>query len=613
MSERLFDVEPADERVRFLALLEPFSGLDPAELERVAASVEERLVPAGDVVMVESGLPGTHLYLVHEGTMELLHKQALVAILTRGETFGHLTLLTGLAPEFTARARTDCSVYCIPKDGAVALLSRPEGVKWLAGSQRERLLQAARSMSALPDARTRPVTEVVRSAPVFCDPDTTIRDAAQLMIDEGRSAILVSSRDGLGIVTDVDLRDKVVVGGISRDAPVSAIMTAPVHTIGAEVLAPEASIAMMVSGVNHLPVLDETGKVVGILSASNLMTLEARSPFALRHSIQSARTEKDLDDAAADMPELFLDLLDARLDAPSLTRVLTVLADTMTARLLELAIERHGEPPVPYAWLAFGSAARSELTLASDQDNGLAYADSDDPTVDEYFRHVAEDVNAGLERGGFSADPHGVLARNRMWRMSLSQWKEAFSYCLEGKDLDRLARASVAFDYRQVAGELYVDRALTDIMREAAAHHRFMRGLHQLGFRIPSPLGFRGRLVGYLDIKKSGLVPLQNLARYWAFSKGITAQTTLERLVAVAEAEGRDPMSESDRSLREAFASMSYLQLRHHANAIRNGRPLDNVVDTTTLRPLDHANLQEALRLVAAEQKRFPFLPLPRL
>jgi CBS domain-containing protein len=360
-------------------------------------------------------------------------------------------------------------------------------------------------------------------------------------------------------------------------------------------------------------VLDRTGKVVGILSASNLMTLEARSPFALRHSIQSARTETELDDAATDMPKLFLDLLDAHLDAPSLTRVLTVLADTITARLLELSVARHGKPPVSYAWLAFGSAARSELTLASDQDNGLAYADTDDPAVDEYFRRVAEDVNAGLERSGFSADPHGVLARNRMWRMPLTKWMEVFAYCLEGRDLDRLARASVAFDYRQVAGELFVDRALTDIMREAAEHHRFMRGLHQLGFKIPSPLGFRGRLVGFLDIKRSGLVPLQNLARYWAFSDGITAQNTLERLVAVAEAEGRDPMSESERSLREAFASMSYLQLRHHANSIRNGRPLDNVIDTATLRPLDHANLQEALRLVAAEQKRFPFLPLPRL
>ena len=112
------------------------------------------------------------------------------------------------------------------------------------------------------------------------------------------------------------------------------------------------------------------------------------------------------------MPKLFVDLVDAHLDAPALTRVLTLLQDAMTSRLLELAVRRRGEPPVPYAWLAFGSAARSELTLASDQDNGLAYADTDDPAVDEYFRVLALDVNSGLRRCGFSLDPHGTVASN---------------------------------------------------------------------------------------------------------------------------------------------------------------------------------------------------------
>ena len=603
------DAEQLEERARFLSRLEPFKGLERDELERVAASIEVRHVAGGETVMIESGVPGTQLYVVRDGTLALLHKEVMVATVTSGEVFGHPTLLTGLSPEFTCRARHDSTLYCIPRAMAIEILSRPEGVKWVAGNLRERLIQAARTMQAFPDVRTQPVTSVVRSAPLFCDPDTSIHDAAEMMIAERRSAMLVKTRDGLGIVTDVDLRNKVVVGGVSRDAPVSTIMTTPVHTVGAEVLAQEASIAMMTAGVNHMPVLDADGTVVGILSASSLMTLDTRSPFALRRSLQQARNEDELVQATDDVPKLFVDLLDANLNAAALTRVLTVLSDAMTARLLELAFERHGEPPVAYAWLAFGSCARSELTLASDQDNGFAYDDTDDPGVAQFFRTVAKDVNQGLQRCGFALDPHGVLAMTEQWCLSLTQWKEVFSYCLEGRDLDRLARATVAFDYRQVTGELYVDKALTDIMREAPAHPRFMRGLHQLGFRIPSPLGFRGRLAGYIDIKRSGLVPLQNLARYWAFSRGITAGTTLERLVAVAEADGRDPMSAADRSLRETYASMTHLQLRHHANAIRSGRPLDNVIDTATLRPLDHANLQEALRLVAAEQKRFPYLP----
>ena len=171
-------------------------------------------------------------------------------------------------------------------------------------------------------------------------------------------------------MTDVDLREKVVAGGVSRDAPVSAIMSAPVHTIGADTLAAEASIAMLTYGVNHLPVLGDDGTVVGIVSAGDLMSLEARSPFALRRALQRARDEDELVAAASDIPKLFVDLLDARVDAPVLCRVLTVLHDSLTARLLELAFGRHGAPPVDYAWLVFGSAARNELTLASDQTTG---------------------------------------------------------------------------------------------------------------------------------------------------------------------------------------------------------------------------------------------------
>ena len=598
--------EQLKERTRFLARVEPFRGLASAELERVARSIVERSVAAGEAVLVESGVPGTQLFVVREGTLEMLHKEAFVTLITAGEVFGHPTLLTGLPPEFTTRAREQSTLYCIPKAAAIGLLCRPEGVQWLAGNQRERLIQAARTMRSLPDVRNRPVTSLVRSKPIFCEPDTPIREVAKLLIAEGRSAILVRLRDGLGIVTDVDFRDKVVVGGISAEAPVSAIMTTPVHTIGAEVLAPEASIAMMSSGVNHVPVLDAEGTVIGILSASNLMTLDARSPFALRRAIQAAANEDDLVAAAGDVPHLFVDLLDAHLDASALTRVLTVLSDSMTSRLLELAFDRHGRPPVAFAWLALGSGARSELTLASDQDNGLAYADTDDPAVDEFFRLVALDVTEGLYRCGFALDPHGVLARYKQWRMTLSAWKTVFADCLEGKDLERLARASVALDFRQVAGELYVDLALTEIIREAAHHKRFMSGLAQLGTRTRTPLGFRQKLEGWIDIKKHGLVPIQNLARYYAFARGITAHSTVERLIAVRETDGVETTAE--RSLRESYLSMSHLQLRHHANAIRAHRELDNIIKVDELRPLTRATLQEAMREVAAAQSRFPRL-----
>lgn len=593
-------------RVRFLSRIPPFKGLTEEELTEVVASIRERAVAEGEAILVEGGPPGTELYVVRLGTLELVHKDAYVAVVTAGEVVGHPTLLTGLAPEFTTRAREDSLLYCIPGDVALDLLSRPPGVEWMAANARERLLQASGTMRAMPDVRTLPVTSVTRSKPLFCDATTTAREAAEIMIREKRSAILVRAPGGrgvVGIVTDVDLRNKVVVGGVSRHAPVTEIMSAPVHTIGADVLAPEASIAMMSAGVNHLPVVDGDGEVVGMLSASSLMSLESRSPFALRRELMAARNEEELIAAAKDIPTLFVDLMTAHLDAPSVTRVLTVLHDTITARLLELTIDRMGEPPVPYAWLAFGSAARSELTLASDQDNGLAYDDTDDPAVADYFRVLARDVNTGITRAWLPADPHGVLASNRQWRLTLSGWRSAFEYCLQGKDLDRMARASVSFDYRQVAGELYVDKVLTDVMREAPSHPLFLSGLIQLGTKVRPPLGFRGKLEGSIDIKKNGLVPIQNYARYFAFAHSITSASTLERLSAIREVAGEDRIPY--RPLREAFISMTHLQLRHHANRLRNGRPVDNVIETWTLPPLTRASLQEALREIVAAQKHF--------
>ena len=270
-----------------------------------------------------------------------------------------------------------------------------------------------------------------------------------------------------------------------------------------------------------------------------------------------------------------------------------------------LPFAAHGAPPVDYAWLVFGSAARHELTLASDQDNGLAYADTDDPAVDEYFRLVAEEVNGGLTRCGIEADSHSVVASTAYWRKTLTGWQDVFSRCLDGKDLEHVVHASVCFDYRQAAGGLYVTQALTDLMREAPQHRRFLQWLSRLGSDTPPSIGgFRQKLGAVVDIKDGGLLPIQNMARYHALARGITIQATLERLAAVCDLDAEG--AECDRTLRESYVSLKLLQLQHHAEAVRAGNKPDNTIDTNALRPLTRANLQEALRAVAAAQTRFP-------
>jgi CBS domain-containing protein len=601
---------PVDDFVRFVARRPPFDGLTREELQHVATHVVERRVQAGEVVLVEGGPPGRHLFVVHDGAMELVHRGIVVEVVSAGEVFGHPTLLTGQAPTFTVRAREESTLYLIPSEAALDILARPAGVVFVADTLRDRLARTARTVTATPQVRAVPVASLIRRPPVFCGPGTPAQRAARLMSKEVVTALLVRTPDGLGIVTDADLRDKVLAPARSPRTPVSMIMSHPVLTIAAGRLAPEASIEMMTAGVNHLAVVDEHGAVLGVISAGSLMTPDALSPFAVRWSIASARNEGELTAAAARLPQLFLALLEAHSEGSDIARVLSLQSDAITTRLLELAQKRQGPPPVPYAWLTLGSAARGELTLASDQENAIAYADTKDPDVDAYFARMAESVNAGLAACGFAPDVSEVMARSGQWRLSESAWQATFSDCLKQPDRSNLVRAVIAFDFRQVGGDLTVVPALTDTLRQAPAHTGFIARLARTATDVRSPLvGFRQRLVGPLDIKKSAALTVANLARFHALKSGVTVPATLDRLLAVEELGALD--GPTARALREAFTIITRVRLEHHAVALRAGRTPDNAVDTNDLPPVARLDLQTALRAVAAAQRQLSnYVPL---
>ena len=276
------------ERARFLSRYPPFENLDKATLERVAGAIVEHVAREGEAVLVENGASGRFLYVVRDGTMELEHKGHVIDVVTQGQVFGHPTLITGLEPEFTVRAREDTALYCIPRGVALEFLGRTGGVTFVAETLRGRLIRAADTMRSMPDVRSVPVTSLIRRGPVFCDSATTVREAAKLMSDEVVTALLIRSRKGLGIVTDADLRKKVLADGLPTETPVSAVMTTPVKAVSAQMLAPEASIEMLQAGVNHLAVVDAEGSVLGVVSAGSLMNLDAISPFALRWTISTA-------------------------------------------------------------------------------------------------------------------------------------------------------------------------------------------------------------------------------------------------------------------------------------------------------------------------------------
>ena len=187
----------------------------------------------------------------------------------------------------------------------------------------------------------------------------------------------------------------------------------PVPTVPPTQLAIEATVEMLAAGSEHLVVIDGE-EICGVLSATDLLGLDTRSPIALRHMLLGAPDEDTLVRAAGEIPKLFLLLSRAGVLPRDLGRVLSLQHDTVVDRLIDFSIRQRGPAPVPWAWLDLGSAARREFTLASDQDNALAYASVEPGAaaeVDAYFERLGSDVNDGLVRCGIGIDNNGVLAR----------------------------------------------------------------------------------------------------------------------------------------------------------------------------------------------------------
>jgi len=601
----------AEEIAGFLASFPPFDQLGRDDLLRLAAAVTVRSFTAGTDILIEDGPPAAELFVIRSGSIELRHQDEVVDILEPGESFGHPSLLTGLAAAFTVRAHEDATCYLLGREAALEVLGRPAGAIFVARTMRERLTRTGHTVHGLPEIRTVRVGNLVPGPPVFCPAEHSVREAASLMSDHV-SALLVPAEGEFGIVTDTDFRQKVVTGGVARDAPVTAIMSRPLLTVRLDRYAMDAALDMLYAGVEHLAVTDSRGVIVGVVSARDLMGLAYWSPFALRAAIFNATSEAALDAATKELPQLFVTLVQAGLKAPDIGRVLALSYDAVTVRLLDFAITRHGPAPCAWAWLALGSVARRELTLASDQDNALAYADPADPAVDAYFERVAKDVNAGLARAGFGADISGVVAASALWRMSQAQWVQTFRDCLESPDRSHLVRAAVSFDFRHVAGGLEVTPPLVAVLREAREHPRFLAQLARTATDAPPALPHRFFAARWerqeVDLKKRGVVPIANLARFHALANGITISGTLDRLVA---AEGLGAINkETAQSLQEAFAVICQVRLDHQAQQIRDGLTPDNLIRPEELLPLARAELREAFQAIGrAQQQLNRFVP----
>jgi CBS domain-containing protein len=592
----------------------PFKSLDDETLEALVQDIEVQYVRAGGTV-VEAGQDNEHLYFVRSGAVEVRLKSGeLYAQAGEGELFGHVSLIRHGRSAYTVSTIEDSLFYLIPAGWFTRLHRENEAFAEFFELAEERRLRTAlghvRESSDV-SLMTCRVTELIHRGAVTAEADVSIRDAARIMADEGVSSLLIMRGGELaGILTDRDLRNRVIAAGAGYDDPVDSIMTENPVVLQSKDYAFEVMLAMMRNNIHHIPILDQR-EPVGVVSVSDVVQYETHGSVYLVADLLKQPDVAGLREISGRLPQTFVQLVRADANSAMIGNAVSHVGVAIIQRLLQLGEEQLGPPPVPYCFLALGSQAREEQIIKTDQDNAMVLDDRFDAARhDEYFKALARFVSDGLNECGYIYCPGDIMATNGQWRQPLSKWKETFNEWINKPSGEALLRSSIFFDLRGIYGETsFADELLEFICENTRDNRAFLAHLAHNATRRKPPLGFFRQFVveksgehsKSINLKARGVAPIIDTARVHALGCGSRQINTFERLKDVARSSLLTEGKADD--LIDALELIGMVRIRHQAAQIRAGRPPDNYVRPESLTAFERRHLKDAFHIASRMQE----------
>lgn len=614
----------------FLRNTLPFNELGQETLEELSKNATIDFFPKGALILEQDKTEIPHLYLIQKGGVKLYLRDESGAVTLKdfrgeGAVFGALGIIRGAKASLNVEAVEDTFCFLIDKNVFLRIVQNDPRLsqyylKSFSESYVYRSFSELRRQKLTPKSEgslflfSVPVADMIKRDVESAPGTYTVQKAAEYMARHKIGSLLVEDAKGIirGIITDKDLRSKVVAQGLEYRTPLREIMSSPVRTISGDAVCFDALMAMMTHKIHHLAV-EEGGKIVGVVTSHDIMLLQGQSPLYLFQEILAQSSFEGLYEASRQVPTVVRPLIEEGGKANNITRVFTVLNDLILDRLLTLLLEQMGPPPLPFCWLLMGSEGRKEQTFRTDQDNALIYADpqneAEAAAAKDYFEKFSEQAIEHLVKCGFPRCQGGIMASNPQWRQPFSTWCDYFDRWISVPEPTEVLHSTIFFDFRAGYGDTTLAERLRDHLTDKLQGREvFFR--HLAGDCVSSrpPLSFfrnfiverDGEHKNRLDIKARGLVPLWDFARLMALRHGVRETNTLQRLKAVAEA--GHISDDLYRKAREAYEFQMQLRLVHQLKMVEEGKTPNNYIDPVELTDLEKQTLKGAFSVIASLQ-----------
>ncbi|MBJ2136271.1 MAG: DUF294 nucleotidyltransferase-like domain-containing protein [Paraglaciecola chathamensis] len=608
----------------------PFSDIPQQELSHLASRVEIAYFKAGSPILT-FGQDNQHWFVIRSGAVEVFRRDGeLYNRLGEGNFFGELGLMRNRPVRFPVVALEDTLVYLIDADTFNHLFDNDEQfADYVEVEDRSRLRDPSPDKKDNDSLLTAKVEKLIGQLPLILPPNTSVQEAALRMTEEGVSSVLISNEQVpnnqastennddetddepvIGIVTDVDIRSRLVAQGLDLSTPVTDIMTSQLNTVQSNQYVFEAMMLMLKHKVMHLPVL-KNSRPIGLISHQDILRYESQNSLFVVKSIFSAQNVDELATLKEEVHACFSRMVDEDANSQMIGSAMAVIGRSFKQRLLELAEEAFGPPPIPYCFLALGSMARDEQLIVTDQDNALVLDNRFEPKVhDEYFSKLANFVCDGLDRCGYTYCKGGIMATNKKWRQPLNVWEQYFTQWIEKPTPETLLNSAIFFDLDGVWGKKVWAEKLNRLIRQKAhKNSRFLACMARNALLRTPPLGFfkdfvmetDGRQTNSINMKRRGTAPIADLIRVHALSVGAKGRNSFSRLNDVIDAKILPPGRGAD--LRDALEFIAMVRIRHQAFDLEMNRVPDNDIEPEYLSDFERKNLRDAFQILSDAQK----------
>ncbi|MCP4291365.1 MAG: CBS domain-containing protein [bacterium] len=578
----------------------PFELLNEKEMELVTTHVKTRTFPEGQTILRLGGPISSCLFLIADGSARLAPDELTGRILEEGDFFGFPSIISQNNPTATVTAETQLVAHCIPADIFSKLLNNASFADFFLKDLSERLsLMANGGHSSLGGELTTPVEDLGLRIVVTVSPDDTVAETARAM-RHAREDVAIVDCDHPGIITDHDFQVKVLADNLGPETPVHQVMTKDLKTLPSDIPVHSALLYMLEENIHHLPITSE-GKIVGLVSATDLLRHQTRNPLFLTRQLEQLDDPSTLAHYRYDSAAMVERLFNGGLKVAQTGRIFASVNQTLVRRLLRLAEKKLGPAPCAYSWLVFGSEGRMEQALITDQDNALVYADSGQGNS-EYFGELAKIVGDDLLTAGFPPCPGGYMACN--WCKPLDEWVELMSRWVHSPTPESLMMAGIFFDFRSVAGSLSI-KPMEDIILKSPDNQIFMAHLARESLRFRPPLNLFRRIQaddGKVDLKTGGIAPIVAAGRVYGLKAGSRFRPTRKRFEAAMDT----GLISKDlgQTVTETYRFLLQLRLREQLAVVKNQGTPDNLVLLNGLTSLERRHLKDAFGVIRELQEK---------